>query len=71
MCAAVAWVTWAIFALGFLVRLAGAKDRGRWALPHWLDVLIVVLPLLRPLRLLWLVTLLSVINDRATRPGAV
>jgi voltage-gated potassium channel len=33
---------------------------------HWYDLLVVVLPLLRPLRLLRLIPLLSVLNRRAT-----
>ena len=32
---------------------------------HWYDVLVIVLPLLRPLRLLRLIPLLSVLNGRA------
>ena len=32
---------------------------------HWYDLLVVVLPLLRPLRLLRLIPLLSVLNRRA------
>lgn len=35
-------------------------------LGHWLDLLIIALPLLRPLRLLRLVALLSFLNRRAT-----
>lgn len=65
LCRVVVWATWAMFALDFIVRLAMAQDRGRWALRHWLDILIIALPLLRPLRLLRLVTLLSVLNRRA------
>jgi voltage-gated potassium channel len=48
----VTWVTWLIFALDYLVRLSMATDHGRWFYRHLFDLLIVVLPLLRPLRLL-------------------
>ena len=48
------------------MRVALAPRRGRYVLKHWLDVLIIALPLLRPLRLLRLVTLLKVLNRRAT-----
>lgn len=56
----------AVRALDLLVRLALAPQRLRYLARHWLDVLIVALPLLRPLRLLRLVTLLRVLNRRAT-----
>jgi voltage-gated potassium channel len=61
-----AWTTWALFAVDYVIRLALAADRRRYALRHWLDLLIIALPLLRPLRLLRLVTLLRVVNNRAT-----
>jgi voltage-gated potassium channel len=61
-----AWATWALFAADYVMRLALAWDRWRYALRHWLDLLIIALPLLRPLRLLRLVTLLRVVNSRAT-----
>ena len=65
-CRLAVWVTWAIFAADFGVRVVLAERRGRYVLRHWLDVLIIALPLLRPLRLLRLVTLLKVLNRRAT-----
>jgi voltage-gated potassium channel len=43
-----------------------APDRLRYLLRHGLDVIVVALPLLRPLRLLRLVPLLRVLNQRAT-----
>lgn len=66
LCDTAVWVTWVVFALDFLVRVALAEDRGRYILRHWLDMLIIALPLLRPLRLLRLVTLLQVLNRRAS-----
>ena len=65
-CRAAVWLTWALFAADFAVRVVLAERRGRYVLKHWLDVLIIALPLLRPLRLLRLVTLLKVLNRRAT-----
>ena len=47
----------ALFVIDFGVRVALAKRRGRYVLKHWLDVLVIALPLLRPLRLLSSVTL--------------
>ncbi|TFD46897.1 two pore domain potassium channel family protein [Cryobacterium frigoriphilum] len=58
-------VTWAIFALDYLINLVLAPRRWQWFYTHILDLLIVVLPLLRPLRLLRLVTLLAVLQRTA------
>jgi voltage-gated potassium channel len=60
------WFTWLLFVLDYLVRLVLADSRRRFVLRHWLDLIVIALPLLRPLRLLRLVPLLSVINRRAT-----
>lgn len=66
LCTWVTWLTWGMFVIDFLVRLGLAEDRRRFVVTHWLDVLIIALPLLRPLRLLRLVTLLNVLNRRAS-----
>jgi voltage-gated potassium channel len=66
VCRAAVWLTWVVFVVEFGVRVVLAQRRGRYVLKHWLDVLIIALPLLRPLRLLRLVTLLKVLNRRAT-----
>ena len=65
LCHLVTWVTWALFTIDLVVRVVMANARWKYLIRHWLDVLIIVLPLLRPLRLLRLVTLLGVINRRA------
>lgn len=59
------WIIWAFFALDFAVRLATADRRGRWFLRHIPDFLAVVLPVLRPLRLLRLITLIGVLQRHA------
>ena len=46
------WVIWAIFALELIIRTYLSPDRIRFLRTHPFDVLIVILPLLRPLRLL-------------------
>ena len=56
---------WALFGVDYLVRLVLAPSRGRWFLRHLPDLAIIVLPFLRPLRLLRLVTLVSVIQRSA------
>ncbi len=62
----ISWITWALFAIDYIARMILAEDRKRYALRHWYDLLIIVLPLLRPLRLLRLVTLLEILNRKAS-----
>ena len=57
--------TWAIFALDYVVNLTLAPRRWHWFYTHIFDLLIVALPLLRPLRLLRLITLLAVLQRTA------
>jgi voltage-gated potassium channel len=57
--------TWAAFVLDYAVNLLLAPQRWAWFRGHIFDLLVVVLPLLRPLRLLRLVTLLSVLQRTA------
>ena len=51
-------VTWAVFVVDYVVRLVLATDRPRWFLRHLVDLAVVALPLLRPLRLLRLIVLI-------------
>ncbi len=46
---------WAVFAAELLIRLAIAPQRGRYLRQHWLDAIGVLLPVARPLRILWIV----------------
>ncbi|MFC7622366.1 ion channel [Microlunatus sp. GCM10028923] len=62
----ISWATWALFAVDYVARLVLAEDRKRYAVKHWYDLLIIALPLLRPLRLLRLVSLLEVLNRKAS-----
>jgi len=66
LCRSLSWITWGIFAGDIVVRLVLADERARYLVHHWYDVLVLALPLLRPLRLLRLIPLLSVLNRRAT-----
>ena len=61
----VTWVAWALFVANYLVRLALADQRRRFVVRNLFDLLVIALPLLRPLRLLRLVTLLHVLNRHA------
>ncbi|MUL83288.1 potassium channel family protein [Mycobacterium sp. CBMA247] len=58
----VTFLTWAAFTVDYAARLYLAEDRKRWFRTHLVDLAIVVLPLLRPLRLLRLVVLIGVIQ---------
>lgn len=59
------WTVWAAFIIDFAARLALAPDRRRYALSHWYDVALIVLPMLRPLRLLRLLAFARVLNRSA------
>jgi voltage-gated potassium channel len=55
-------ITWALFVVDYAARLYLAPHRPRWFVRHLLDLAIVALPLLRPLRLLRLVVLLAALQ---------
>ena len=59
------WVAWAMFAIDYVVRLGLSTHRVTFVRKNLLDLAVVLLPLLRPLRLLRLVTLLAVLNRKA------
>lgn len=63
------WITWATFVLDYVanVVLVEPGRRWRWFSTHIFDLAIVVLPMLRPLRILRLVTLLAVLQRTAGR----
>lgn len=58
-------LTWALFLLDYAVNLILAKRRWRWFSTHLFDLAVVVLPMLRPLRVLRFVTLLRVFDRTA------
>lgn len=59
------WTVWAAFIADFAARLYLADDRRAYALSHWYDVALILLPLLRPLRLLRLLAFARVLNRSA------
>jgi voltage-gated potassium channel len=65
LCGAVQIAAWAVFLLDYGARLWAARDRRQYFRKHILDLLIVALPALRPLRLLRLVVLFRVLNRKA------
>ncbi len=63
----VMWATWGVFLIDYVFRLILAERRGLWFLHHLFDLAVVVLPMLRPLRLLRVVTILDVLQRTAGR----
>jgi voltage-gated potassium channel len=55
MLEAVNWLIWAIFAFELGVMTYLAPDRRRYVREHWIDVLTVLVPFLRPVRVLRIV----------------
>jgi voltage-gated potassium channel len=53
-----------VFACDLLVRVILAENRGRYLLNNWLDVLAVALPVLRPLRAVRAILLISILTRR-------
>lgn len=56
------WVTWGFFVVDYLVSIWLAPDRKRWFWTHLIELAVVVLPMLRPLRLMRVFTLIGVLN---------
>jgi voltage-gated potassium channel len=65
LCEALVWASWSLFAVEYAARLALAENRRAFMRTHLLDLAIVTLPLLRPLRLLRLLVLLELAHLRA------
>lgn len=65
VCRAVIYLTWVAFVLDYIARLFLAEHRAQFVGRHIVDLLVIALPILRPLRLLRLVMLLRVLNRRA------
>jgi voltage-gated potassium channel len=65
ICEVLLWVTWAAFLIDYVTRLVLAEHRWRWFYRHLLDLAIVVLPMLRPLRLMRFLTVLAILGRGA------
>lgn len=70
-CNAAQLVVWAIFGLDLIWRVAHADSKGRYLLHHWLDVAVLAVPMLRPLRLLRAVSLASLVARRVPAGSAL
>jgi voltage-gated potassium channel len=62
---AVSWTTWIAFAADLAARLLLAEARARYAWQHWYDLVLIIVPMLRPLRLLRLVAFARILNRSA------
>jgi voltage-gated potassium channel len=49
-CYTISLVVWIVFVVDYLARLAMARDRLQFVRRYWLDLLIIALPMMRPLR---------------------
>jgi voltage-gated potassium channel len=58
------WVSWSAFAIDFLYGIISAKDKKQYLLKHPLDLAAVVLPFLRPLRLLRVISFGSLVIQK-------
>lgn len=65
LCSTVVWGTWGLLVVDLVVRLGLAEDRWLFLRRHPLDVVMVLLPILRPLQLLRQFTLLKSLNRLA------
>ena len=63
---AVTLVTWPVFLADYVLRLVLAEHRWRFVRQSWVDGVAVLLPLLRPLRIISLVRVAQVIDRRLT-----
>ncbi|GAB3178832.1 potassium channel family protein [Nesterenkonia halophila] len=63
----VSWTLWAAFAVDLGIRIVLAEQRGRYILSHWYDVLLVLVPVFRPLRVLRVLSALRLMQRVMTR----
>jgi voltage-gated potassium channel len=68
LCLAVLLLAWALFAVDYAVRWRLSGQRLRFVRTHWLDTLVLILPLLRPLRV---VRVYEAVQRRHGRPRLV
>jgi voltage-gated potassium channel len=59
------WTVWVAFAVDFVVRVCLADHRTSYVLHHWYDLVLIGLPVLRPLRLLRLLAFSRILNRSA------
>lgn len=62
LCNVVVWGTWALFTVDYVVEFRKSNNKRKWVVRHLLDFAAILLPMLRPLRLLRVVPMLRVLN---------
>jgi len=67
VCTVALVATWALFGVDYAARVLLAQRHLKYIVVHPLDLILLVVPFLRPLRLLRLLVLLRVLNRRATQ----
>jgi voltage-gated potassium channel len=65
VCEAADLIVWALFTVEYVIRLLLAGNKTRFVRTHWFDLAVLILPVLRPLRVLRLLNALRVINRHA------
>jgi voltage-gated potassium channel len=65
------WAIWGIFAAALLVKVSVAPRRFRYLRDNWFEVVVVVIPFLRPLRILRLVRVAAVLGVNTALLGRV
>lgn len=61
------WAVWVVFVVDYVIRVTLAGDQRRdYVWRHWYDVPMIVLPMLRPLRVLRLLAFARMVNRSAT-----
>jgi voltage-gated potassium channel len=66
VCDYIGYAVWLLFAADYIIRISLARHRTGYLAHHLPDLVVIALPVLRPLRLLRLVMLLRVLNKGAT-----
>lgn len=58
----VIWLVWGLFLIDYVVRLSTTTERKTWFWKHSYELIILAVPLLRPLRLIRLLTIINVFH---------
>ena len=67
VCNAYTWIVWVLFAVDYLVRLTIAEDRKKFFRSNVIDLLAVVLPMFRAMRLLRLLSIVTLLARRSAQ----
>ena len=67
VCSLVVWAAWAVFATDYFVRLGLSPSKWAFVKSNLIDLAVVALPLLRPLRLVRLLALVSILHRTGSR----